>query len=58
MEHEQMAKLILFPSQPPLVDVPFETKVHIFYSQPIHGMIMDDEQEVEVNLLQDVAQVS
>ncbi len=53
-----MAKLILFPSQPPLVDVPFETKVHIFYSQPIHGMIMDDEQEVEVNLLQDVAQVS
>ncbi len=53
-----MEKLILYPFQPPLVDVPPKTKVHIFYSQPIHGMIMDDEQEVEINLLQDVAQVS
>jgi hypothetical protein len=58
MEHEQMAKLVLFPSQPPLVDVPSERKIHIFYSQPIRGMIMDDEHEVEFNLLHDVAQVS
>ncbi len=53
-----MAKLVLFPSQPPLVDVPSERKIHIFYSQPIRGMIMDDEHEVEFNLLHDVAQVS
>ncbi len=49
-----MAKLILFPFQPPMVDVPSETKVHIFYSQPKSGMIMDDGHEVAVNLLQDV----
>jgi hypothetical protein len=52
-----MAKLIFFPFQPPLVVVPYETKVHIFYLQPKPIMIVDDEHEVEVNLLEDVAQV-
>ncbi len=33
LEHEQKAKLILFPSQTPLVDVPFEMEIHIFDSQ-------------------------
>lgn len=52
-----MAKLIIFPSQPPLVIVPYETKVHILDLQPQPRMIVNDEHEVEVNLLKDVAQV-
>jgi hypothetical protein len=33
-----MAKLILFPSQTPLVDVPFEMKIHILDSHPVPRM--------------------
>ncbi len=52
-----MAKLIIFPSQPALVVVPYETKIHILDLQPQPRMIVDDEHEVEVNLLEDVTQV-
>jgi hypothetical protein len=33
-----MAELILFPSQTPLVDVPFEMEIHILDSQPVPRM--------------------
>jgi hypothetical protein len=38
LKHEQMVKLIFFPFQTPLVDVPSKMEVHILDSQPIPVM--------------------
>lgn len=32
LEHEQMTKLVLFPSQPPPINVPFKREIHILDS--------------------------
>jgi hypothetical protein len=54
---KQFAMLVLPSFHSPLVVIPSEKKKLIPNSQPFLGMAMDEEHEVEIDLLQDVAQV-